>query len=555
MKHITNRLKALGHIIMEICKISGVSGVSLGVLHRGEVIHNANFGFRDFSNLSPPNETTTFVIGSLTKAVTAAMIGMLVDDGKLHWDTNLHDVFPEFRRDEIDPTSKTTISDLLSHQTGLFAQDGLWLASDNRVYLERTQAVPILSYTPVSKPIRTDFIYNNFAYEVLGQVIEKLSGTPYATFLRDRILEPLNMTRTFYTNPPSDDGNTAKPYVSLEDGSPFEIPPPLYGEDALMGSAGGIRSCVKDLLILYKAFIEAGISQIEHGPPPSPNNPLKQLQHLWRGTISMPSISLREHSYASGWVRAQLPSIMDMDGSAIAGPIVGMGKPSRLALYHQGNIPGFATFCAVFPETESAVVVLTNSMALNDAVKWIGELLIENLFDNNVDPNIYVELSKTTAEMGASVMSDILKELTDSRTVKHPLRRPHAYTGRYYNSIRNFFIDILYEDGELRISFMGHGLDSFSLEPYQEDSFFWNMTHNEIVRRGRYTDFPKEYYIVKFGCNGKGGAAERADSEMNCLWWKHEEDLPGDGEIFQKSNVSLFQDQESQRILSNVSAG
>jgi CubicO group peptidase (beta-lactamase class C family) len=515
--------------------------MSLGVLHQGKIIHQANFGYRDVAAQIQPDENTSYVLGSLTKAFTAAMVGMLVEENQLSWGTNLHDIFPEFQRHKNDPSSGIMISDLLSHRTGLPGCDGLWVLSNNRVALERSQAVPILSYIPTVRPLRTEFVYNNFAYEVVGQVIEKLTGMKYATFLHDRLLEPLGMTRTFYSDVSHDDGNDniAKPYASLEDGSLFEIPPPLQGENVLMGAAGGIRSSVKDLLGLYKAFIEAANSNFGCGHS-STANPLKQLTGLWNGMIGMPFPSLRENTYALGWVRAQLPNVGAMEGpymGPVKNPVIGEGSTSRLALYHQGNIAGFITFAALFPETTSAIVVLSNSVGLCEGTKLVGQLLIEALFNPNVNPKDYIKLANSSAIHGASIMSDIIKQIERLRTVTELTHSLHTYTGRYHNAIHNFFIDILEEDDKLRVSFMGLGSEVFDLYPYQADSFFWKMSHNECAKRGRVTEFPMDYYILKFGCPSTKDDEEQ--NHMCCLWWKHDSNLAGHGEVFRKSNIDV----------------
>jgi len=79
---------------------------------------------------------------------------------------------------------------------------------------------------------------------------------------------------------------------------------------------------------------------------------------------------------------------------------------------------------------------------------------------------------------------------------------------------------------------MGQLADSFGLKPYQRDSFFWKMTHDECAKRGRYTFYSKEYYIVRFGYS------RTTDKAPNCLWWKHDDSLPGDGEVFQKRDAT-----------------
>jgi CubicO group peptidase (beta-lactamase class C family) len=182
-----------------------------------------------------------------------------------------------------------------------------------------------------------------------------------------------------------------------------------------MGSAGGIRSSVGDLLTLYEAFIEAAHDEMAflfaEDQSARPKHPLKGVRHLWQGQIPLSSRSLREHSYAFDWARAQLPGVLASgdNGRSELNPLVGTSAPSRLALYHGGSIPGYNTYNALFPETGDAVVILTNSMSLNNGVRWIGELLIGALFNNMANALDYLELACGTwrTSTGASPTSGL----------------------------------------------------------------------------------------------------------------------------------------------------
>jgi CubicO group peptidase (beta-lactamase class C family) len=209
-----------------------------------------------------------------------------------------------------------------------------------------------LNYAPRIQPFRTQFIYNNFGYEVLGQVIEKASGETFAEVLRRRLLSPLGLYRTYYTGESRE--NEAKPYAALEDGSIVPIAPPLHGENVLMGPAGGVRSPVNDLLTLYKAFMGAALHEIIHpdtGSPDQPKSTIRGINQLWKGHQALPFHSIREHSYGFGWARAQLPAVISQGSdTSTPNPIVGTGAPSQLALYHGGVIPGFNTYNVLLPE-------------------------------------------------------------------------------------------------------------------------------------------------------------------------------------------------------------
>lgn len=103
------------------------------------------------------------------------------------------------------------------------------------------------------------------------------------------------------------------------------------------------------------------------------------------------------------------------------------------------------------------------------------------------------------------------------------------YIGSYSNAIENFFIEIGYNDDKtsLQVAYMGRDADTFKLMPYQNDSFFWTLTHDESARLARDPTFPADYHILKFGSMTNG-------SDISCLWWKHQSGLQEPGEIFKR---------------------
>ncbi|CAG8430148.1 unnamed protein product [Penicillium salamii] len=479
---LDSKCSAFLPIIRDICSISGIPGVSLGIVENNKTMYTASLGYADIESKTPCDSDTTFVLGSLSKGITAALLASLHDDGTISsWDAPLKTLLPEFHREDI--YGEITLTDLLTHRTGLTSLDSLWLASNNVPYLPRSEAVRILNYAPRIQPFRTQFIYNNFGYEVLGQAIEKASGETFVEALRHRLLSPLGLNRTYYTGESRE--NEAKPYAALEDGSIIPIAPPLHGENILMGPVGGVRSSVNDLLTLYKAFMDAAFHEILHpdmGSPDQPKSTIRGIDQLWKGHQSLPFQSLGEHSYGFGWARAQLPAVISQGSdTGTLNPMVGTGAPSQLALYNGGVIPGFNTYNVLLPETSSAVVVLTNSQSFNGGVRPLGD---------------------------------------------------HA--GKYFNAAGNFFIEIRYsrDKTSLQVAYMGRKADTFALLPYQEDSFYWTLTHDESAKLAREPNFPMAYHIIKFGSDVNG-------TSVSCLWWKHQFDLPEPGELFKKTETEL----------------
>ncbi|KAJ5728021.1 hypothetical protein N7493_004351 [Penicillium malachiteum] len=158
-----------------------------------------------------------------------------------------------------------------------------------------------------------------------------------------------------------------------------------------------------------------------------------------------------------------------------------MGAPSQLALYHGGVIPGFEAYNVLLPESNSAVVVLTNSQSLNGGVRWIGELLVETLLDNFHNTPDYLEVAKTSTDAALERVKLVKKALTAGRTVDIATRPLDAYAGTYFNAVENFFIQIIHskDRSHVQISYMGCQDDTLSLLPYQQDSFYWTLTHDK----------------------------------------------------------------------------
>ena len=528
---LDSKWSALLPIIREICSISGIPGVSLGIVENNKTVYTASLGYADIESKTPCDGNTTFVLGSLTKGLTAALVSSLHEDGIISsWDAPLKTLLPEFHREDI--YGDITLSDLLTHRTGLASLDSLWLASNNVPYLPRSEAIRILNHAPPIQSFRTQFIYNNFAYEALGQVIEKTSGELFAEVLRRRLLTPLGLYRTYYTGESRE--NEAKPYAALEDGSFVPIATPLQGENVLMGPAGGVRSSVNDLLALYKAFMTAAYHEIIHPDTSSsdqPNSTIRGIHQLWKGHQPLPFHSLREHSYGFGWARAQLPAVISQGSdTSTPNPMVGTGAPSQLALYHGGVIPRFNTYNVLLPETGSAVVVLTNSQSLNGGVRWIGELLVEALLNNSHNAPDYTLLAKQSVDIALQQVKDINESLPAGRTIETPSRPLEDYAGKNFHEAGNFFIKIGYSKDRtgLQIAYMGRKADMFHLLPYQENSFYWTLMHDESAKLAQEPIFPMEYHITKFGSEING-------TRVSCLWWQHQSGLPEPGELFTKT--------------------
>ena len=126
MEEVVMRLKALAPTIKEICKVSGCPGASIGVLHERQVIWTQGFGYRDIERKLEPDENTIYYLASLSKAFTAAVAGMLVEQGKMEWSTPVLEILPTARHFDPVIREQASMVDWMFHRTGLAPKNHIW---------------------------------------------------------------------------------------------------------------------------------------------------------------------------------------------------------------------------------------------------------------------------------------------------------------------------------------------------------------------------------------------------------------------------------------------
>ena len=171
-----------------------VPGLSVVVVHDGKVVMSKGYGVKEINKNEPVDAQTLFGAMSTTKAMTAAAMGMLVDEGKISWDDKVVKHLPDFRVGDPYITADLRVRDLFTHNAGLGNADFLWAWTPE---LSSAEIVRRMQYAIPAYPLRGGYTYQNVMYLVAGQVIEKVSGMPWNKFVTDRVFAPLGMTNTF----------------------------------------------------------------------------------------------------------------------------------------------------------------------------------------------------------------------------------------------------------------------------------------------------------------------------------------------------------------------
>ena len=162
-------------------------GAAFAVASRGRLIDVKGFGFADVAARTPVGPDTMFALASCSKPITAMAIMKLVDDGKLTLGTR---AFPLLEiKSAADPRlARITIEELLNHASGL--PHDVNASTNDPMNTARAAANVRLKFTPGS-----DQAYSNAGFNVLGAVIEKVSGRRYIDFVRDVVFTPAGVTR------------------------------------------------------------------------------------------------------------------------------------------------------------------------------------------------------------------------------------------------------------------------------------------------------------------------------------------------------------------------
>lgn len=243
MNSISAVAQKLEHKAATYVKENRLPGAAVAVVRDDGLAWWAPVGFADVAARRPAEPMTPYRIASITKTFTGTAIMQLRDAGQLRLDDPAVLHIPELRAAQGD-IEVVTIRRMLSHESGLQSEPpgtdwraAIYEGSISRV-LERVSEIG----TRVAP--NTQFKYSNLAFQLLGEIVTRVSGVPYADYVRANILEPLGMTSTFYDPPPED----ARSRCATGYAGRFASDELDHSPDAPCTLAeGGLWSCVQDL--------------------------------------------------------------------------------------------------------------------------------------------------------------------------------------------------------------------------------------------------------------------------------------------------------------------
>jgi len=437
----------LEQTIQKTMNVFQVPGIAVAIVKDNKVVMSKGFGVIEYGKKAKVNADTLFGIASNTKAMTAAILAGLVDEGKVSWQTKIIDIIPEFQMPDAYVTREFTILDLLSHNSGL----GLG-AGDLMIWPETTLSnadiIKGLKHLPQVSSFRSEFAYDNLMYVIAGEIIAKLTGQPWKSVIQQRIFDQLGMNKTKakFSMISENNKNVARAHV------------PLEGELNVVGgnflekfsSAGSVASSVNDMSLWLMAQLNKGSFAKDKRLFSD-----KQSHAMWQARTLLPvseraTINDKTHffAYGLGWF------LNDYHGVKL--------------IHHSGGILGMVSKVVLVPEENLGMVILTNQQSGYAFNAIYHQILNEYLEISNKDwTDHYQVLRHKRVAAEKSRMAEAESKINKDSKPSLPLAEyAQTYVDSWYGEI-----NISHKNNKLNMQFTHTAALKGTLEHYQYNTF------------------------------------------------------------------------------------
>jgi CubicO group peptidase (beta-lactamase class C family) len=306
-----------------------IPGVALGIVHSNQVVHLHGFGTADSTGRAITPHTP-FIIGSLTKSITALAILQLVEAGKVELDTPVQRYLPWFRVADPSVSTQITVRQLLNQTSGIPAAN----SATGSTTVE--QQVRDLSTITLDRPVGSGFEYANANYDTLGLIVQTVTGQSYDTYIQQHIFAPLAMHDSFGSEQQALHDGLAQGYHWL-----FGLPSPLHDYRPELVPAGFLISSAQDM----SHYLIAQMNDGRYGAN-------AVLSPAGIATLHAPAVSVDASgsSYGMGWFN------LSPQSSGINLPL----------LWHDGDTGSFHAEMFIEPQEQWGGIVLINATGTNE---------------------------------------------------------------------------------------------------------------------------------------------------------------------------------------------
>ena len=454
-------------IFLKAMKVFNVPGMSVAIVKDGKVSYIKGYGLRSIATRQPVDENTLFGIASNSKAFTTAAIGILVNDGKLKWNDKVTDYIPEFRIFSSYETENFTITDLLSHRSGLGLNEGDLIHNPDSTDFTINDIIHNLRYLKPVSSFRSTYAYDNILYLVAAELVKRVSGISWQEFIERRIMQPLQMQ------------NSGGSYVRVKkskdiiDGH-YEADKKLYivsrsNEEGDAG-AGGIYSSAADM----GKWMLMQLNNGKYGPSLKDSLFSKTIhKEMWTPQVIIPVhhpgiYNTHFSAYGLGWF------LSDAKG--------------YLEVAHSGQDDGMISFVELFPEFNLGITVLSNQEGGGAVVAAIDQITDGYLGIKGIDHiKEYADRVSSNAVDADTITTNVRKqvELNNKNGTVPDLAN---YTGTYKD---NWFgnVEIYLKQGKLWFQSARSKQLKGTMGFYKGDTFAVDWVNLKLKNVGAFVSF------------------------------------------------------------------
>nr|WP_298923006.1 serine hydrolase [uncultured Allomuricauda sp.] len=439
--------KKLDAMIVQGIKDWKVPGLAAIVVKDGEVVFRKTYGVKNLETKEKVDENTLFNMASTTKAVVAIAMGMLVDEGKLNWDDKVVDHLPYFKLSDPYSTADARIKDLFTHNLGVGNADALWIIDSTSV----RETVRKFQFAKKTYPLRGGFTYQNIMYAVAGEVIAAVSGKPWNEFVKERIFNPLGMTRTqAIAKDIFSAGNYVTPYLNDAEDGLVEVD---YGFSDQIGPAGMICSTPHDISNYLTFLVNDGIYKSDTLVKPKTFKYLFE-PHSFLGSNGIyPTNALTKpnwNTYGLGWFQ------QDYKGHKLD--------------FHTGSLFGLVAIAGIMHDKNVAVYVFANldHAELRHAIMYKAM----DLYGFNDDSrDWHTEVFTLYEGFKKENIEALKKKVAERAENTKPSLALEAYEGSYSNEMLGTVV-VTTQDDTLQTNF--NDFITYDTEHWHYDTFITN---------------------------------------------------------------------------------
>ncbi len=322
----------LDAVLEEIMSLWGAPGLAVGIVQDGQIAYTSYLGVQSLDSQAPVSEDSTFCIASIAKIFVASAVMQLVERGVLALDAPVAQYLPYFRLD--DPRyTEMTIRQMLSHTSGMpdmeeSKYDEL-VANPEFDEGAPERYVRGLSHLKLASAPGERFLYSNIAYNVLGDLIAKVSGKSFEDYMVEHILRPAGMPTSAFSHLDVPQDRLALPHLRI----PEMVVNPIYPYHRADAPASFLHTTVTEMCHWAITCLNRGT--FNGAPILSPAS----YDLMWTPAVDRGSPPLYE-SHGLGWILGHFDGLKTVS--------------------HGGGGFGWTDFFLLLPEINGAFIIMSN---------------------------------------------------------------------------------------------------------------------------------------------------------------------------------------------------